>query len=353
MYSSYVIHLSLLSYLIAQKHQITFFPNTLHFLTHFLVCFKSGSWSKNRIFCSEYEKPSHSLLFLSLGNWGKEASVWKGVEDGRKPQGGPGLVLVFAHPAWVPEAWEWRSLCAVLADLTGHPSVLLQGVAWQAAVCITGLGGQNSHSPFPPPPHSKSQLFTPKDISGNWPWCPAPAAIPHHLEYMAGPAPSEGGALHACQVSPQSHLPRCPQTPAGPGSALPVHHPRAPVPTPAALNPDFCIPTQTGQCSRLCEQVELREDEVFSVFFSQHVNSQTSVCKHSPLEFVENANFLAYSPSISASRYRMDTGSVPRSWHHEKGWLGISLFYNECPSFIKTRLYQVKGSTYGNPWENP
>lgn len=43
MYSSYVIHLSLLSYLIAQKHQITFFPNTLHFLTHFLVCFKSGS----------------------------------------------------------------------------------------------------------------------------------------------------------------------------------------------------------------------------------------------------------------------------------------------------------------------
>lgn len=68
---------------------------------------------------------------------------------GRRPQGGLGLVLVVAHAARVPKAWERCSLCAMLAGLTGHcyilepflqPSVLLQGVALQTAVRVPWAG---------------------------------------------------------------------------------------------------------------------------------------------------------------------------------------------------------------------
>lgn len=61
----------------------------------------------------------------------------KEVKDGRKPWGGPGLVLAVTHECRVSEASEWCSLCTVLADLTSHHCIL-------EAICLpagSGLAG--------------------------------------------------------------------------------------------------------------------------------------------------------------------------------------------------------------------
>lgn len=165
----------------------------------------------------------------------------KGVKDGRKPWGGPGLVLAVTHECRVSEASEWCSLCTVLADLTGRHSVL-EAICLPAGSGLAGscmwLGWEEGRTCTLLP---LLLYLAPRDSSGNWPNHPAPAAVPRHLKCLPGPAPSAVGTLHTpAKLAPGATF--CPaptfleqdgavcpgdyELPKdGPRSSLPMHHP--------------------------------------------------------------------------------------------------------------------------------
>lgn len=156
-----------------------------------------------------------------------------------------------------------------------------------------------------------------------------PAKLAPRATFLSTPPPL------TCLEQDGAVCPRgCKLSKPGLGSSLPVHHPRAPAPTPPAPNHSFSVPTQTGQCPRSHEQVGLRKNKVSSVFLFSIFSE--SVCKHAPENLLKTHNSWSFSSSISAGRSRMEPRNLSQDpevygSHFQKCLLGASAVTWEVP----------------------